>query len=461
MNDCHLHIIIYNMKPIQYIVTVLALCLALFFAQGSGQSNKTFELVQPCFVAYVQPNDVCGFVYVPEDRQDTNNRRQIKIAVIVRKATAPNPKPDPVVMLEGGPGVSGTARYATMGALALVNTHRDFILIDQRGSGYSQPLLDCSIEAQNASQFTTLAQLALCQQRLSTQTKLSAYSTEQNAEDVVAVVQALGYQSWNVIGQSYGTRLGLTMLNKNPIGLRSMVLDGVLGTHINASDLIVDVFAVWNRIFKQQKALINNIAREIEQGKNPTSISGLWWTLLASPDGNTLESRLRLIRNKLAIPTDPRVFTLKPTIDRNYSLGMALSVSCPEEFIRADFGQILRKFDATWNKSLIQQSLFEFSNRLMQCRAWNAQARERFDDFVKSGVPVLVLADTHDTQTPLEWATPTAQNLAQAQLVITKTLGHVISNRPCGAATSQVFIDKPVTVATDSISECANLLADK
>ncbi len=427
-----------------------------FLTHSQAQPTSTFERLEKCFYNSAKPTDLCGFVRVPENRLDPNNQRQIKIAVIVRKATAPNPKPDPIVVLEGGPGVSGTSRYASPNAS---NATRDFILIDQRGTGYSQPLLDCATEAQNARQFTTLSQLAFCQQRLSSQIDLRAYSTEQNAEDVIAVVQALGYSSWNMIGLSYGTRLGLTVLHKNPMGLRSAVLDGVLATHVNASDLISDVFLVWNRIFGKQKALINNLAQEIEQGKNPTSMAGLWWTLLATADGTTLETRLRLIRNKLAVPTDPRVLTLSTNPDRNYSLPMALSVSCPEDFINTNFGQVLSKLDPTWNKSLVQQSILEFSNRLTQCRAWNAEARERLRGFVKSNVPTLILGDTHDTQTPLEWASPTAQNLGNAQQITTQTLGHVITGRPCGAALFQTFVNNPnQAVAGDLLPECKGLI---
>ncbi len=52
------------------------------------------------------PEYTCGYLSVPENRTRSDGRT-IRLAVATRKATAPNPKPDPIVFLTGGPGGSG------------------------------------------------------------------------------------------------------------------------------------------------------------------------------------------------------------------------------------------------------------------------------------------------------------------------------------------------------------------
>jgi hypothetical protein len=49
---------------------------------------------------------VCGLLTVPESRADPTGPT-IELSVAVAKATLPNPQPDPVVYLVGGPGGTG------------------------------------------------------------------------------------------------------------------------------------------------------------------------------------------------------------------------------------------------------------------------------------------------------------------------------------------------------------------
>ena len=55
-----------------------------------------------------------------------------------------NPKPDPVVFLQGGPGAN---TLGFMGNLLFlfkdIRLDRDLIMFDQRGTGYSEPTLNC------------------------------------------------------------------------------------------------------------------------------------------------------------------------------------------------------------------------------------------------------------------------------------------------------------------------------
>ena len=97
----------------------------------------------------VEGRDVqCGYLSVPLRHTDPNGP-QIKLAVAVIKSTSDSPAPDPLVMLQGGPGGSTIDTYASLFLLnALpdadkIRAERDIVLFDQRGTYYSQPALIC------------------------------------------------------------------------------------------------------------------------------------------------------------------------------------------------------------------------------------------------------------------------------------------------------------------------------
>ena len=56
---------------------------------------------------------------------------------------------------------------------------------------------------------------------------LAAYNSTENAADIADLRVALGIDSWNVYGVSYGSKLALIVLRDHPQGIRSVVLDSV------------------------------------------------------------------------------------------------------------------------------------------------------------------------------------------------------------------------------------------
>jgi pimeloyl-ACP methyl ester carboxylesterase len=83
----------------------------------------------------------CGYLIVRENRQNPQSRT-IKVAYAIVKAHGPNPQPDPVVYLTGGPG-DNAIRWLDTWAGMPMNADRDIILVDPRGVGYSQPAMQC------------------------------------------------------------------------------------------------------------------------------------------------------------------------------------------------------------------------------------------------------------------------------------------------------------------------------
>src|SRR3954451_20691974 len=162
------------------------------------------------------PNARCGYLTVPENRSKPNGRT-IKIFVVRVPAVSATPKPDPIVVLSGGPGGGGAFEFRSR-IQAGMNADRDVIFVDQRGTHLAQPLLGCPEydEALNRAYsilFTSpeatdadVAAVKTCRDRFAAQgVDLSAYNTAENAADFADLRVAMGFDSWNLFGTSYGT----------------------------------------------------------------------------------------------------------------------------------------------------------------------------------------------------------------------------------------------------------------
>ncbi|MGH8076563.1 MAG: alpha/beta hydrolase, partial [Lysobacter sp.] len=143
---------------------------------------------------------------------------------------------DPVFFLAGGPGQAATEHAFTVDAmLREVRKQRDVILVDQRGTGKSNPLscLDAAgkeipIDELDANDPVALEGYAReCARSLATRADPRFYTTTEAAQDLEAVRTALGADQINLVGVSYGTRLAQQYAGKYPQRVRTIVLDGV------------------------------------------------------------------------------------------------------------------------------------------------------------------------------------------------------------------------------------------
>jgi pimeloyl-ACP methyl ester carboxylesterase len=184
----------------------------------------------------------CGFVAVPEDRNG-DPTGTIGLAVAIYRSTSHSPAPDPVIFLQGGPGSSAiewiTSFYAKL--IVPILKERDFIVFDPRGTGFSQPPLDCTelrflylqdlkqdLPADEREKRYTEA-LDGCRDRLVSQgVNLSTYTSAANAADVKDIITALGYKQANLYAVSYGTRSAQIVMRDFPEIVHSAVLDSVV-----------------------------------------------------------------------------------------------------------------------------------------------------------------------------------------------------------------------------------------
>ncbi len=181
------------------------------------------------------PNDMvegqnvdCGYLNVPEDRT-SDSSATIQLAFAIMYAPAAEVQPDPVVYLAGGPGGNAVGEIDGWLDIPYIQD-RDLILLDQRGTGYSLPSLNCPEVEQGLADATQA-----CHDRLISEgVDLQAYNSAENAADVADLRVALGYDEWNLYGVSYGTRLALTVMRDDPDGVRSVVIDSVYPPEVNS-----------------------------------------------------------------------------------------------------------------------------------------------------------------------------------------------------------------------------------
>ncbi|WP_164928419.1 alpha/beta fold hydrolase [Gloeobacter violaceus] len=395
----------------------------------------------------------CGRLGVYEDRA-ARSGRQIALHLAVLPATGRQVDSDPLFMLAGGPGQAATEAFVPLiKAFERVNRRRDIVLIDQRGTGRSNPL-DCPIDPNTATPERALASAADCAKSL--QANLKLYTTAIAADDLDAVRSALGYGRINLYGGSYGTRLALAYLRRHPERVRTAVLDGVnppdtsLGETVaaDAQRVLEIAFArcradnACNKAFpslgSKFKALLARLDRE------PLTVT------VADPTSG-LPRSVKLDRTVLALTIQslsyaPETVSLLPllihtahqsgdwrplaaqlqltvgNIGDQVSLGMRLSVLCAEDipFISS------KEAGRTYLGNAWVQALRE------TCSVWPRGAIPAdFKRPVTSNVPVLLLSGEADPITPPRNAERARRTLPNALALVVPGAGHITAFRGC------------------------------
>jgi pimeloyl-ACP methyl ester carboxylesterase len=181
----------------------------------------------------------CGTVAVPRN-YDQPGSGVFKLAVVVVRSAQQPALPDPVVYISGGPGAPLT-KYADYQARHPYARDRDLILVDQRGVGHSEPnlcpdvaggLLGASFAVADSITAKTKdrrhALFMACRDAAKAQgIDLDDFGTSVTVEDFEQVRRALGIARWDVVGNSYGTTVAMTLMARHPEAIRSAVLDSV------------------------------------------------------------------------------------------------------------------------------------------------------------------------------------------------------------------------------------------
>jgi pimeloyl-ACP methyl ester carboxylesterase len=215
----------------------LALCVAGSAAAlpQAGLSGPAKVALTPCSVGRSLIAE-CGTIRVFENR-GTRVGRTIEIHFTVVRADAPGAH-DAVVVFAGGPGEGSTSLAGgANGWLRPLRATLDFLFVDQRGTGQSNPLSCASGAATDpAVAFGHVFDpqiMARCRATLEGRADLTQYTTDLAVADVDDVRAALGYERISLYGGSYGTRMAQAYMRRYPDRVRSVVIDGTAPFDVN------------------------------------------------------------------------------------------------------------------------------------------------------------------------------------------------------------------------------------
>src|SRR5207237_8566775 len=157
--------------------------------------------------------------------------RKIKLNIVVLPALVDQPAPDPIFYLAGGPGGAATI-YASADFITQLHRRRDVVLVDQRGTGKSNPLV-CNFHGDTTDmrsyfvESMMLDAVRACRDELAKTADLRLYTTTIAMADLDDVRAALGYDRVNVYGGSYGSTTALAYLHLYPQHVRTATVTGV------------------------------------------------------------------------------------------------------------------------------------------------------------------------------------------------------------------------------------------
>jgi pimeloyl-ACP methyl ester carboxylesterase len=432
----------------------------------------------------------CGYLTVPEDR--ANPQRTIRLHVAIVASHSDTPAPDPVIFLNGGPGAYTLANIGWLLPITSdILAHRDMIFFDQRGVGYSEPSLDCPEAAEArlahierpldtaAWQAITLEAMSACRQRLAAEgVNLSAYHSAASAADVEDLRQALGYESWNLLGVSYGTRLALTIMRDfgHTGAIRSAILDSVYPPQVNDYvDVGVSAQRAFNLLFSrcEADAACNAAYPDLEarfyrlvDALNaaplilPVSdrVNAAVYRIPVTGDGlleivfdmmydrnriSALPKMLRQIENGYSAILVEHLAETLYTADW-FSEGMGMSVQCIEE---ASFttNTDIQAAAGSLPPQLAHKFVTDTENVQEICAAWQITPAPALENEpVRSDLPVLLLAGDYDPITPPTFAEETAVYLPNSFVFTFIGVSHgVIGGHRCGIELAVAFLDAP------------------
>lgn len=427
----------------------------------------------------------CGFVEAPE-RLGGEGDRTLRLKVAVGQSNGDRSS-DAVLFLAGGPGGSGLEFPPPL--LEDLREDRDVVLLDQRGTGLSRPSLDCPELDRLAFErlgrrsedmkFIAAESLAVsrCRTRLVSQgIDLSAYSTAAIAADVERLRNALGYDKWNLVAVSYGTRVALAVIRNSPESVRSTVLDSPLpGEHGLAPE---ETFPNMARAFD---ALFDGCEADAACAEAYPDLRDRWIDLLREREAHPVVEEIRapqgaesvdvyldgeliglvpywFMFNEEAISVLPAVID---EMDRGHyefvaetivgivaeeldgSDGMHFSVFCRDELA---FTSARKVREGRSDRSPELPPGFPFESEFRACDRWDvpeAPANER--GIVRSDVPALVLSGHLDPATPPAYGRDVSRTLASSYFYEFPPLGHGVlySRLSCPQRIVQSFIDDP------------------
>jgi pimeloyl-ACP methyl ester carboxylesterase len=487
------------MKKLCLPALVGLLLITAFTAAAQDTSVPRFEPGDCTFSVPAGQTPQCGFLVVPEDRGDPN-RGTIRIAAAVFKTSNPNPQPEPMIYLEGGPGGSSleTLNLSFESLFAPYLEDRDVIAFDQRGTGLSQPVLDCPeltdltydilsrhITVDESVQLGSEA-IINCGERLKGEgINLAAYNTAESAADVNDLRKALGYDKLNLLGISYGTRLALTIMRDFPNAVHSAIIDSVVPLQADKFEDVLSADHAFNTLFDacandaacnaaypDLKEVFFDTAAKLDAEPGTLTVPdlrGVGKSLDAVIDGPGFVSmtfQAMYVKDMLGqlpkaiyaahdgdLTAFSAILFLQLYQLNSISEGMFYAVNCNEEFA-FDTPQTIQDILAKAPPQLIgfaRNSLID-PVQLTVCQSLGAETPDpKENEPVVSDIPTLVMSGEFDPITPPEFGKEAAATLSHSYFYEFPGLSHGVSpSNDCTLGIAKAFFNDPNTAPDTS-----------
>ncbi len=433
----------------------------------------------------------CGYLITYEDHFDETASQRVELAFVIlygEQSTS-----DPVLYLEGGPGGSPLSSVDEW-AESSIRAERDLILIDQRGTGYSTPSLNCIEVETDEGDDALLAEQACFDRMVDEGITIATYNSAQSAADIADLMRLLQgeieYSEYNLLGISYGTRLALTLLRDNPEGIRSVILDSVYPPNRNAYErqgvnqyrglqMLFDGCAAdpdcdaaypdLENVFYQTYVALNDSpgvyeAEDADTGEvSEEELTG----------DSLLDAIIEALYSTSAIPELPLViyevsegnYEVVGQIDSgelsgNFSRqddagdisdseGVFNAVECREELPFNSFDEAVAA-SAIIPEPIHDYLVSQIENMFLVCQIYGIEPADAVEtDAVYSDVPTLVLAGDYDPITPPEDAQLAAESLSSSYYFEFPGFGHgVTDSGDCANSIISQFLADP-TVEPD------------
>lgn len=413
--------------------------------------------------------------------------------------------PNPVVFISGGPGQAASDMLGMAGNLLELRRTRGVLLIDQRGTGFSEPVLDCADVSEeelepgrlNNPEFdpvdSAAERLRDCGRKyIDAGIDFAAFDTRTASLDLRAIRQGLGLKQWNLHGTSYGSRVVLDSLRVDPEGVRAAVLNSVqaITPHLTA-DFLVEKANIFSKLFdncandQACTEAFGDLEASLALVRDHLSDEGLSLYLREPASGqlmrvdvtwsdviSALSQHLsfsgpadhvaryihelaQVAQGRLSLNDDEvaRLFQSKfNTTNDGIAIGMHMAVRCREDMAELDPTAVTAAIAANGD-FLVAGDGYEFYSA---CDVWGAEPIPGFSNAVVSDIPTLILAGDIDPLTPYTWAQTTAETLENGQLVTFAGMGHdIYSSTICGRVITANFLDAPMEPVDRS---CADLI---
>ena len=438
------------------------------------------ELRQPQGLTLTQAR--CGQLAVAENPADPHGRR-IELRVAVVPAVSTRKRADPLFVLAGGPGMAATDFYASVAPVfEPIRRDRDIVLVDQRGTGGSNAL-NCELgeeELYETAVADIVAQAQRCLRSLRAHADVRYYTTSLAVQDLDQVRAALGDDTINLYGSSYGTIVAQQYARRFPQRVRSVILDGVVPPQLalgaaSALDAQSAVDSIFSRCAEQPSchARFGNPADTYEKVRAQLATQPVWVDLTDPTSGEPY--RLQFTSNHLSMVLrlasyTPELAALLPLdlheadaagdyaplagqfllIDRVYgdavAEGMNNTVVCAED---VPFYHVTEAERAQLAKTFLGTSQLDGLEAI--CRIWpHGPVDPDFHQPLHSRAPALLLSGSNDPITPPRYAAEASRGFEHSLSLVVRGFGHGQLTDPCMAGVMARFVGRATVAGLDT-----------